>query len=1046
MSCISEHFFKMIVPVLMGVSVPLCGGVSLAVSAEPLSSETEPSVIHTAEQSEGNRNETEVHDNNEAALGDTVLSSLDLFRNGGDYSAVLYNNTNGLTTSEANAIAQTSDGFLWIGSYGGLVRYDGNKFEQIEIDKTMSGVKSLFVDSRDNLWIGSANNGVAVMDKGQLTYWYESDGLPEGSVNVIQEDDSGIIYVAAREGLVTIDSTLELAKFDDKRINDQQIIDIKKGDGGRLYCLSDEGDVFTIKNGEITNYRMTSIDYGFTCLVPHPNDPDHVFLAQRHYLYDLDLTKRTDDDHYGDTAPEELEHFALDETQYIQDIECINGRIWVCSDTGIGIHSVEDGTFYKLDDVPMTGSVEHVMRDYQGNYWFSSTRLGVMKLVPNRFRNVLVRYGLSEKVVNTTCMVDNTLFVGTDTGLVVIDSNGIRDSYPVRNVFSADRAYGKADLINDLLAKVRIRSIVYDSKNRLWFSTWGSGLMCLEQDTLFQYTSEDTQNTSSLGLISDNIRTIHEREDGSICAIGAGGMSVIQNRQVVQNYGTKDGIKDTSILTIAENSNGDILLGSDGGGLYIINDTGVKTIGTKEGLSSGIVMRIKKDRTRDLFWLVTNNSVSYMTKDYKLKMVTSFPYTNNFDVYQNSKDEIWVLSSNGIYVVPTEQMIADKVTTLVHYTAMNGLPCITTANSYSELTDSGDLYIAGTAGVVRVNIESSKSESVESKSSIPYLDADGVRVYPDYDGSFHVASRVKKITIYSYVMNYSLTDLMVSYRLDGFDERTTSLNAEELIPVDYTNLPGGDYSFVLDVTDSMSTKHHTLRVKITKEKAIYEEVWFWIPVAIIGLLLVVGTTMLIMFFRMKKIRKKNRDNMTLIHEITEAFAKVIDMKDTYTNGHSSRVAMYTAMLAEELGCNKETVERYYHVALLHDIGKVGVPSAVLNKPGKLTDTEFELIKTHTSMGYGTLEGISIMPELALGAKYHHERPDGKGYPDHLKGDEIPRVAQIIAVADCFDAMYSNRPYRKRMNFEKAVAIIKEAAGTQLTADVVEAFSRLVDKG
>ena len=119
---------------------------------------------------------------------------------------------------------------------------------------------------------------------------------------------------------------------------------------------------------------------------------------------------------------------------------------------------------------------------------------------------------------------------------------------------------------------------------------------------------------------------------------------------------------------------------------------------------------------------------------------------------------------------------------------------------------------------------------------------------------------------------------------------------------------------------------------------------------------------------------------------------------------------------------------------------------MLNKNGKRTDEEFEIIKSHSSKGYEALKDISIMPELATGAGAHHERPDGKGYPNHLSGDEIPRVAQIIAVADCFDAMYSNRPYRKRMNFEKAVSIIKDVSGTQLTPDVVDAFLRLVDKG
>ena len=178
----------------------------------------------------------------------------------------------------------------------------------------------------------------------------------------------------------------------------------------------------------------------------------------------------------------------------------------------------------------------------------------------------------------------------------------------------------------------------------------------------------------------------------------------------------------------------------------------------------------------------------------------------------------------------------------------------------------------------------------------------------------------------------------------------------------------------------------------------------------------------------------------------EAFAKTIDMKDKYTNGHSKRVAEYTAMLTRELGYDDDTVEKYYNIALLHDIGKIGIPAEVLNKPGKLTDKEYAIIQSHSELGYRVLKDISIMPELATGARSHHERPDGNGYPGHLKGNEIPRVAQIIAVADCFDAMYSNRPYRKRMNFEKAVSIIKEVSGTQLTTDVVEAFLRLVDKG
>ena len=194
------------------------------------------------------------------------------------------------------------------------------------------------------------------------------------------------------------------------------------------------------------------------------------------------------------------------------------------------------------------------------------------------------------------------------------------------------------------------------------------------------------------------------------------------------------------------------------------------------------------------------------------------------------------------------------------------------------------------------------------------------------------------------------------------------------------------------------------------------------------------------------LKKQNRKSTILVGEIAKAFAKVVDMKDTYTNGHSMRVAQYTAMLTKELGYDDETVEKYYNIALLHDVGKIGIPINILKKPGKLTDEEYAVIKTHTTKGYDVLKDISIMPDLAVGAESHHERPDGKGYPKGLSGDSIPRVAQIIAVADCFDAMYSDRPYRKRMEFDKVVSIIKEVSGTQLTPDVVDAFLRLVERG
>ena len=194
------------------------------------------------------------------------------------------------------------------------------------------------------------------------------------------------------------------------------------------------------------------------------------------------------------------------------------------------------------------------------------------------------------------------------------------------------------------------------------------------------------------------------------------------------------------------------------------------------------------------------------------------------------------------------------------------------------------------------------------------------------------------------------------------------------------------------------------------------------------------------------LEKKQEENHIFIEEMTQSFANIIDMRDHYTNGHSHRVAQYTVMLAREMGYDETTVEKFKEIALLHDIGKIGIDESLLNKPGALTPEEYQIIQSHSQLGYDALKNISIMPDLAVGAKTHHERPDGKGYPNHLKGNEIPGVGRILGVADTFDAMYSDRPYRKRMNFDKAVSIIRENSGKQFDEEVVNAFLRLVDRG
>ena len=184
---------------------------------------------------------------------------------------------------------------------------------------------------------------------------------------------------------------------------------------------------------------------------------------------------------------------------------------------------------------------------------------------------------------------------------------------------------------------------------------------------------------------------------------------------------------------------------------------------------------------------------------------------------------------------------------------------------------------------------------------------------------------------------------------------------------------------------------------------------------------------------------------TITTEVMEALARTIDAKDKYTNGHSLRVAMYSMMLAKELGMSKQQRLDIYYMGLLHDIGKIGIPNSIINKTTKLTDEEYEIIKKHPIYGYDILSQIQSMPDLSIGARYHHERVDGKGYPDGLSGYDIPYMARIIAVADSYDTMTSNRSYRKYLPQAVARSEIENNIGTQFDLAPATAMLSIIDR-
>ena len=196
----------------------------------------------------------------------------------------------------------------------------------------------------------------------------------------------------------------------------------------------------------------------------------------------------------------------------------------------------------------------------------------------------------------------------------------------------------------------------------------------------------------------------------------------------------------------------------------------------------------------------------------------------------------------------------------------------------------------------------------------------------------------------------------------------------------------------------------------------------------------------------RRLRRAAEENEELFLGTIRALAQAIDAKDPYTKGHSIRVNRYTVVLARELGLSPEELYEIHVASLLHDVGKIGIDDHILKKPGKLTDEEFGIMKTHTVLGANIMAPIAKMQRMLPGLRSHHERWGGGGYPDGLAHDQIPRMARIIAVADAFDAMTTHRPYQQAMTFEAAHRRINELKAVAFQENVVEAFNRVYERG
>ncbi len=709
------------------------------------------------------------------------------------YTAELYDATNGLPTSDANVILGTGDGYILIGGYSGIIRYDGSSFERLDASGGLTSGRALFEDQLGRVWAGTNDNGAVMLDHGESRHYTYLDGLPSSSVRSFSEDKEGRIYIGTTNGIACVDRSLSVSVVDDERLNGRTVVRLAADGDGIVYGNTAEGEVFSLEAGELSAfYNVEELGVGYvTTIYTDEEEKGRLYLG-------------TDSDklYYGALGEKasELKEISVAPADNLYWITRACGRMWVTSENITG-YIDENDVFNVLENIPMDNSIDMMTADYQGNLWFASSRQGVMKVVTNNFLNVTGTAGLPDEAVNATCLFNGMLCLGTDSGLKILD----KDLEPVENE------------LTEYLGDSRIRCLMEDNGN-LWISTFtnGLGLVCYTADRQIEsYTEEN-------GMLNSQVRCTVSAGDGSILAGTNGGLAVIKDKKVVRTVGSGDGINNTVFLTVAEGENGDIYAGTDGDGIYIIKENGTERIGRENGLTSDVILRIKKDEDRGLYWIITSNSIAYY-KDGTITNVESFPYNNNFDIYFDNNDNLWILSSYGVYCVKAEDMLKDTITDYRLYTIANGLTGTPSANSYSALDENGNLYIAARNGVSKVNINHYFEESARIRVGIRSIMCNDEEIHPDKNGTYVIPAATGRIQITPAILDYTMTNPTVHVFLEGSDDDGITEEQSRLSTLEYTGLDYGDYLLhiqVLDVGTGKPLQDETF--KIVKEPRLFE--------------------------------------------------------------------------------------------------------------------------------------------------------------------------------------------------------------------------------
>lgn len=1008
------------------------------------------------------------------------------------YKQTVFNNKSGMLSDEANTLAQSHEGYLWIGSNTGLMRYNGHIFQEMKDEKNQRilRVTCLFEDADRHVWIGTKDAGLFCYENGVI---HQKKDIQ--AVKGITQNREGKLFIASAQGVAVFDGKDKeaLRWIDDPRLKNHMVVSLAVEDIGRVWGVTYDGDIFLIDDSRVVAYFAKQHFKG--------HFPKFVFCDKGGIIY-LGTAGNTLirlDSYVNEYVRGEDLRMKMFPTGQIEDHLCLyqdqDNRLLLSSRNGTGFFD-KDMNFHKIKGGLFESSVEQVMQDNYGNYWLAFSNSGVLKISRTRFTDVSSANKAPETVYNAVIKYRGDVYMGADSGLYIIGS----DNRPVYN-----------DL-TELLKGTRIRYFAKDKDDNLWIATY-------QRYGLLRYKNGVWQKWGvAEGMPTNKIRTLLVRRNGDIAAGTGDGLVLMRNNSIYRIYDRDNSaVKNGVILSLCEDPEGSLYMGSDGDGIYKLKPDGtIQAIpAANNGERLGTVLSLAWDARRNGMWISNGKGIYFMQDGSVTKVDTgALDVVNLFKVVPSdsrmTEDRVYLFSAQRMQSVDAGLLLDPAVEKDEKMKSYHSLPYDNTLSSsltmnacHYYLPEEHKLYLACSKNVLSLDTRKTWGDNVLPRAMIDRIQLklpDGTVSNLSYEKEIEIPSDFVQLDIRFSILSFVNADSELYYYMEGYDRKLIHVEDKNAHTAQYSTLAGGKYTFHVIVESRTMPYRSEMTVSFNKKKTLAEETWFRI------LLLIMGGGILIRFTYLftkkrneKKLAEAEKEASTAKHiaeleakqakaekeranaeaekakaeearadaeakrakaeqeraEVADAKRKLeeeftertiltisntIDAKDVYTNGHSRRVAQYALEIGRKEGMDMDQQRELYYAGLLHDIGKIAIPDDILNKPSKLTDFEYGVIKSHTSRGANILNQMKNQ-RLADGAHFHHERYDGKGYPERLSGNEIPVYGRMIAVADVVDAMYSKRVYKPGITMDHVIEELKRCAGTQLdptyAADMVE---------